>query len=158
LHDFFFPLSAVDIQEFEGSRFALEFGSSVSLECRADGVPLPDITWLKDGELILASSDEDKYQITRRVVPEGIRPQFSESVISVLNITAVSPSDSGNYTCKAFNSFGSRRQLLPYILSVSSQDFCTPNPCKSGAECSSGLSSFSCDCPEGFTGVTCNTS
>ena len=34
--------------------------------------------------------------------------------------------------------------------------YCTPNPCKNGASCSSGRDSFTCYCPVGYTGQLCD--
>lgn len=41
----------------------------------------------------------------------------------------------------------------------SSGDICEPNPCENGGICLSGLSddSFSCKCPDGFTGPNCSS-
>nr|KAF6440392.1 EGF like repeats and discoidin domains 3 [Rousettus aegyptiacus] len=38
-------------------------------------------------------------------------------------------------------------------------DICDPNPCENGGICLSGLSedSFSCECPDGFTGPNCSS-
>ncbi|CAI8042994.1 Hemicentin-1, partial [Geodia barretti] len=57
---------------------------TVSLVCRADGVPLPEILWLKDGCPLSRTIEElPRFQITQRVGP-GFRPHVLESVESVL--------------------------------------------------------------------------
>jgi len=34
---------------------------------------------------------------------------------------------------------------------------CSPDPCQNGATCVDGINSFTCDCPPGYTGLTCAT-
>ena len=35
---------------------------------------------------------------------------------------------------------------------------CASNPCQNGGSCYDGISQYSCDCPDGFTGTKCQTS
>ena len=59
-----------------------DLATAVNLTCTAEGYPAPIYEWYKDGALIL----------------EETRP--------ILYIPEPSPSDRGNYTCKAINSKG----------------------------------------------------
>ena len=119
---------------------------SVSFECRADGVPLPTIVWLKDGDVITSTN---KFEIENTTLSGG------QTAISVLTISNLSVLDSGNYTCRASIS----HQLPdPFSLTVEPlppPDFCSPNPCLNGGHCTSTSSSFQCECLELFVGQTC---
>ena len=37
-------------------------------------------------------------------------------------------------------------------------DNCDSNPCKNGGRCKNGFATFSCTCPDGFTGNDCGIS
>ena len=37
-------------------------------------------------------------------------------------------------------------------------DNCDSNPCKNGGICKNGIATFSCTCPDGFTGNDCGIS
>ena len=56
--------------------------NNITLKCRAKGVPQPQITWYKDGEIIQNGGE-------------------------TLSISSVEQIDSGQYSCKAANSLGS---------------------------------------------------
>ena len=34
---------------------------------------------------------------------------------------------------------------------------CASDPCLNGASCEDGVNGFICECPDGFTGVNCET-
>ena len=34
-------------------------------------------------------------------------------------------------------------------------DECESNPCKNGGNCTDGFNSYSCVCPDGYTGINC---
>ncbi|XP_036351171.2 hemicentin-1 [Ochotona princeps] len=61
----------------------------VSLPCEADGLPRPDITWLRGGQLIVES-------LRLRILNSG-----------TLHIAFAQPGDAGQYTCTAANVAGS---------------------------------------------------
>ena len=51
-----------------------------------------------------------------------------------------------------------RRTEIAFILSVlSAVDPCDSAPCLSGATCTGGVDTFTCDCVAGYTGDTCET-
>ena len=45
-----------------------------------------------------------------------------------------------------------------FIWYISDIDDCMENPCNNGGTCKDGVASYSCICPNGFTGQDCETS
>lgn len=41
------------------------------------------------------------------------------------------------------------------VLSFTTNNFCNPNPCRSGGQCNSLSNGFQCSCPTGYSGSTC---
>uniref|UniRef100_H0WC62 Hemicentin-1 n=1 Tax=Cavia porcellus TaxID=10141 RepID=H0WC62_CAVPO len=72
----------------------------VMLPCEADGLPPPDITWHKDGHVILES-------IRQRILSSG-----------ALQIAFSQPDDTGQYTCMAANVAGSSSISAKLIVHV----------------------------------------
>ncbi|UJR30413.1 hypothetical protein I4U23_017948 [Adineta vaga] len=72
-------------------------GTTVQLKCLASGKPLPEIRWKKNGKIL----SEDEYGVTQS---------------QILIIKDLRQSDTGNYTCELFNSFGTINAT--YILVV----------------------------------------
>ena len=78
-------------------------GETFSLSCTADGVPLPDITWLKDDcPLTRHIKLSSRIQITEHVIP-GFRVNVSEAKESILTVEDSMERDSGFYSCRATN-------------------------------------------------------
>ncbi len=79
------------IRRSEGDRddVAVTKGSDVTLQCAAEGVPRPAVTWLKDGRPITG-------QHGAKVLNEG----------RLLHIKDAKVSDTGRYTCIAVNVAG----------------------------------------------------
>ena len=75
-------------------------GATVTLHCRVQGFPTPDITWLKDGEFV---NDTDISYFTSSFTTD-----------SYLTIPSLLISDSGNYSCNASNDLVS----LQYATSI----------------------------------------
>ena len=94
-------------------------GQSLTLNCTADGYPLPVITWWKDG--VQLNDNTNKYLISvtnssgfRSSAYPGIMQV--ESGLTVLNLTRT---DSGNYTCRAQSAGSNETELHPsYTLVV----------------------------------------
>ncbi|XP_062437683.1 hemicentin-1 [Rhea pennata] len=79
------------------SEVSVLLGESIQLVCNANGVPVPVMQWLKDGETV--ASDE----LQRiRVTPDG----------STLNIFRALTSDTGKYTCVATNPAGEEDRIF----------------------------------------------
>ena len=77
---------------------------NVTLTCMADGVPAPNITWLRVNNSMLLSLDEvgappDVLSIDRSFLDE-------RTAVSTLNLFGVQPLFAGNYTCRAVNLLG----------------------------------------------------
>ncbi|KAL1022832.1 hypothetical protein UPYG_G00032950 [Umbra pygmaea] len=72
-----------------GNDIAVTRGGDVILQCQADGVPRPAVTWLKDGRPITS-------QHGVQVLNEGWLLQIKEAKVS----------DTGRYTCVAVNAAG----------------------------------------------------
>ena len=77
-------------------------GQNVSINCTADGIPMPTIVWRKNGQLIIPSS--------RRSTSSKIYTGFCSSIIpgilqitSILTITDLTGFDNGSYSCRAVN-------------------------------------------------------
>uniref|UniRef100_UPI0037E9B6AB hemicentin-1 n=1 Tax=Semicossyphus pulcher TaxID=241346 RepID=UPI0037E9B6AB len=66
---------------------------NITLSCEASGNPLPEIKWLKDGQLL---------------VPDRRHQVLSHG--RFLQISAAQVSDTGRYSCQASNSAGDRRR------------------------------------------------
>ncbi|XP_039476218.1 hemicentin-1 [Oreochromis aureus] len=71
-------------------------GEELILECRANGIPTPRLSWLKDG-VTLEGSDARHIAVTS----DG----------STLTLLRLSPEDSGTYTCLAVNSAGQESKI-----------------------------------------------
>ena len=75
-------------------------GNTVRVECRAYGIPQPNITWTKGGVPLSNSSDANRIAIYEGGFTE------SGSVRSYLEICSVRLSDGGEYSCVADNGAG----------------------------------------------------
>ncbi|XP_029960009.1 hemicentin-1 [Salarias fasciatus] len=78
-------------------------GETLTLECRASGVPTPQLSWLKDG-VPLKGSDVRHIDIT----PDG----------SSLTLLRLSSEDSGTYTCLAVSPAGQESKLYTLFVLV----------------------------------------
>ena len=118
MHTFFSVEPQVLNEQTDHEGFVTE---TVSLVCRADGVPLPEILWLKDGCPLSQTIEElPRFQITQRVGP-GFRPHVLESVESVLTIENSVESDSGAYSCRATNALNTTYLPTPHQVTVNSK-------------------------------------
>ncbi|XP_054713925.1 hemicentin-1-like [Uloborus diversus] len=78
--------------------------------CPATGIPLPSISWLKDGDHIEHVNQDTKYQFL-----EGGK---------TFKVNFVNENDAGKYTCVAFNDAGSDE--INYFLDVMTPPVMTP--------------------------------
>ncbi|XP_026558988.1 hemicentin-1 [Pseudonaja textilis] len=77
-------------------------GHGITLTCEVTGNPIPEITWLKDGQTIL---QDDGYQLM--------------SSGRFLQITNAQVADTGRYTCVASNTAGDKRKSFSVNVLVS---------------------------------------
>ncbi|XP_075732215.1 cell adhesion molecule Dscam1-like isoform X1 [Rhipicephalus microplus] len=92
-----------------------EPGQGVSLRCTATGSPLPQVSWLVDGEPLAERRDVQRGDF---VQPDGA------FVVSYVNISALAVTDGGDYTCVARNEVGAARHTAR--LSVTGPPFIRP--------------------------------
>ena len=76
-------------------------GSTVDLVCRAYGIPLPNITWTKDGVRL---NNTDRISTYGSVITDGHGGVTLAR--SLKRISSLQPSDGGQYSCVADNSIG----------------------------------------------------
>ena len=79
------------------------YGDVVELNCTAEGLPVPTITWLM--EPFGGGMPVDI--VTRNNVTEN---ENSPYITSFLTLLSVNPNDTANYTCNASNSLGSETE------------------------------------------------
>ena len=44
---------------------------------------------------------------------------------------------------------------MMHVVVVADIDDCVDDPCLNDGECVDGINAYTCDCPDGFTGVNC---
>ena len=93
--------------------------NNVSFSCMANGVPAPNITWLRINNSMLVSLEEvyapdDMLRIDRQFLD-------GRTIVSTLSFFGVQPEIASNYTCKAVNLAGvdeAVAQLIVHGMSV----------------------------------------
>ena len=109
----------------EGIPFNRSEGENITFTCVSDGIPRPDILWIRDGAVI------DENLLSRvSVSPTFAQPAFRSDIRghkglewgsnSTLTITALIEADSGSYSCQASNieQVLPTRQNTPYQLTI----------------------------------------
>ncbi|VTJ68807.1 Hypothetical predicted protein [Marmota monax] len=76
-------------------------GQALTLKCDANGFPVPEITWLKDGQLV---SETDSHHLLDRA--------------RSLHFSRVQEGDSGLYTCRAENQAGTAQRDFHLLVLV----------------------------------------
>ncbi|XP_037536631.1 hemicentin-2 [Nematolebias whitei] len=87
----------------QASDVSAPMGEELSLECRANGLPTPHISWLKDG-VPLERSDTRHISVTQ----DG----------STLTLMRPGPEDSGTYTCSAVSPAGQESKIYTLVVLV----------------------------------------
>ncbi|KAM8933893.1 hemicentin-2 [Pelodytes ibericus] len=114
------------------SERSIQENEEVTLECKAQGIPAPQMSWLKDGKPLGPSS-----LANTRISQDG----------DALVLTSVQASDSGHYTCLARNVAGEDSKV--FVLNI-----LIPPVFESGANVSETLSSA----PGGQVTLECHAS
>lgn len=105
------------INETGGLTFTSSVGAELSLVCTADGIPEPQIVWLKNEEYLPTELNAGLVETTEIVQP-GFRGGL-DAVRSTLTFRSVTVQDSGSYRCRASNRIGSPAFLPnPYTVEV----------------------------------------
>ena len=95
-----------------GTNVTTAKGSSVSFNCTVDGIPRPDVMWLKNGEVLEVDKDDRL----------SVQEKEKTSVLTILKSQA---SDSGDYTCNATNVFGTTNKTSKLSVYGKLNDFRT---------------------------------
>lgn len=82
------------LETFDDAR--LQPGSFVSMKCVASGNPKPEITWSRDGEIVMSSA---RLSLSIDYTGDG-------NIVSYVNVTNIRVQDGGEYRCSATNSVG----------------------------------------------------
>ena len=107
------PLVPAQLLQSNGRMVSRAVGASVSFNCTADGIPRPQISWRRNGQLLNIGHLQAKYRVTtaysvgfRSSVLPGV-----QQVESVLTINTIREQDEGTFTCIA-QSEGSSSAML----------------------------------------------
>ncbi|XP_062854783.1 hemicentin-1 [Trichomycterus rosablanca] len=76
-------------------------GAELTLECKAEGTPTPELTWMRNGVRLNTS--------------ERLKVSADGSTLTLLNIRS---EDSGSFTCSAVNSAGHQTKIYNLIIPV----------------------------------------
>ena len=114
----FTDIVAAQLLYINGVAVVKKSGQNISFNCTADGIPTPTIVWRKDGQLIVPN---EKRSISVQL-SAGFRSNISLDIIqitSILNISDLTGSDNGSYSCRADNKANIGTVLnIPYQLAV----------------------------------------
>ena len=69
------------------------------MQCTASGIPVPNITWSKDGQPLLVTGDS-RLSITNTVT---LDTPNEKTIKSILNLQGLELSDDADYYCEANN-------------------------------------------------------
>ena len=84
-------------------------GNTVHVECRAYGIPRPNITWTKGGVPLSNNSDANRITIYEGNIT-------GSGITLVLKIDSVHLSDGGAYSCVADNGIGNATSEFEIII------------------------------------------
>ncbi|RDD38528.1 Deleted in malignant brain tumors 1 protein [Trichoplax sp. H2] len=130
----------------KASTNTVAIGQRLLLECVAYAIPLPKISWLKDGQIIINSWIKVIKNDTVSV-KNGSR--------STLEIKSITLGDNGNYSCIA------KDEVFDRIVQSNQEAIgftCSPAYCSNRGNCTITGGKFVCsNCTFGYGGSYCNT-
>lgn len=95
-----------------------EVGGEVKMNCTANGVPTPRISWRKDKQLLINSSSFSIVARSGRAATSSSSIPGLLQTVSTLTVSDVRGFLSGLYKCRADSTAGSVTLTTPYNLSV----------------------------------------
>ena len=114
------------LENMEGEVIMVEVGDSVSIMCKADGIPEPRLVWRHNNNLVLLGEVVGgiRWQVMYRREEPGYRTYIPTAVSISSNLTITRVMESDNHTqlsCSAYNGIGRLATLTrPYTLLVHS--------------------------------------
>lgn len=100
----------VPVELIGPSNITVRLGNTASLHCNTNGYPIPNISWWRYTEQLLA--DNDRYTITYNL---SITTGSYNSILSISNVTYT---DDGSYYCVAENSLAEHSRETSFEASV----------------------------------------
>ena len=163
-----------------GSVVTKTTGASVIFNCSADGIPIPQVSWQKDG--LHLNVNQQRYSVTTSTSTGFRSAQLPgvQQLDTTLTITNLKQHDQGSFSCiaqsantdpavlqTAYQLVVNKRMLyitIAFLLlsilhchTATPPDHCKGSPCQNGGTCDTLIDGFYCHCTSSFTGKTCNT-
>lgn len=166
-----------------GGNITQEEGDSFSINCTADGLPLPHIVWLLNGTLI-DTDLRQRFSIETHI-NESSRAHVPYAITSLLTVSNLRLRDSGDYLCRADPPLVGQSDLAeePIRLAITESmtnawmlckikfsciscirlfsiitepvNFCLGMPCLNNGTCVNMRSGFLCNCTDKWQGTHC---
>ena len=108
----------------DGENFTIEEEKSITFQCIADGIPVPNIIWTRNGELV---SFNPRFTVAAVIMRAPYRPNITQALQSSLTVTRALSADTGDYFCTADNSAGRDFLPVPFVLNVTASEFLIQN-------------------------------
>ena len=95
--------------------FTRQEGGSISFHCLADGHPLPEISWLRNGSLVDFTLQKRLSVNFNTTENSMFRPHVPQALLSTLSISNVQLGDAAEYTCQAYSSVAVVRKSIAVL-------------------------------------------
>ena len=103
----------------DGDKFIVEEEQPIIFQCIADGIPVPNIIWIHNGELV---SLNPRFTVAAVIIRAPYRPNITQALQSSLTVTRALSADTGDYFCTADNSAGRNFLSMPFMLNVTASE------------------------------------